>query len=107
MIFIWILFGWFLISGLIYFGLWYGFVNFLGPIKTGLINLVASTVLSPGAVVGHGILPFPGGLVVLFGEYTQLNNSNMVFNFVCWMITFLLFSVLNSLLKNKKTKKII
>jgi hypothetical protein len=93
---------WLAISAAIYTGLWSGFMYKSGNTGLWLWNLGASLILSPGAIVGHGILPFPGGLVMLLADYSLGNNSILIFNFALWMITFLLFFILSWAFKNDK-----
>ena len=97
--------GWLAISGAIYTGLWSAFLHRLGKIGICLINVGASVILSPGLIVGHGALPFPGGLVVLLGDYSPRNRSLLIFNFVSWMLTLLfLFNRSASLKHRDKTR---
>jgi len=57
------------------------------------VGVVFATVLSPGAAVGHGVAPFPGGLMclrVLFAEAPYWRGT--LLNLVLWALTAALFS---------------
>lgn len=90
---------WLLISAVIYMGLWSVFLSKLGNVELLLVTLGTSVILSPGVAVGHGAIPFPGGLAFLFGGYSAGDRSVLVFNFVLWMVTFLIFLVFSRFLK--------
>jgi len=61
------------------------------PVHMG-VGVVFATVLSPGAAVGHGVAPFPGGLMclrVLFAEAPYWRGT--LLNLVLWALTAAIF----------------
>ena len=97
--------GWLAILGVVYAGLWSATLHRFGTIYIFLINVGASILLSPGVVVGHGILPFPVGLAVLFGEQDPRDRSTLVFNFILWMCTLAFFIILSLWLRKRDSSK--
>ena len=92
---------WLAVSLVIYSGFLAGVLPRLNDIKLFLLTLVSSTFLSPGIAVGHGIIPFPGGLAFLFGEDSPGNKQDLIFNFAWWAITFISFSIRTSKMKKQ------
>ena len=92
---------WLAVSLIIYTGFLSEILQRMDNIKLFLLNLVVSTFLSPGIAVGHGLIPFPGGLAFLFGEDSPGNRSVLIFNFAWWALTFIAFSVRTSVLKKR------
>jgi hypothetical protein len=59
------------------------------------VGVVCAAVLSPGAAVGHGVVPFPGGLMclrMLFAEEPYWRGT--LFNAVFWALTAAIFIAL-------------
>ena len=94
---------WLAVSVIIYTGFLSGILPRLDNIKLFLLNLLSSTFLSPGIAVGHGLIPFPGGLAFLFDEDRPGDRSVLILNFAWWAITFIVFSIRTSILKNRNS----
>lgn len=93
---------WLSISLAVYTFLWTGFIHRFGILAISLFNLGLSVMLSPGLLIGgHGALPFPGGAAVLIGATGS--EAFPSFNFMLWMLTFLIFSVFSWTLKKSDT----
>ena len=72
------------------------------PVHIG-VGVVCSTVLSPGAAVGHGVVPFPGGLMclrMLFAEEPYWRGT--LFNMVFWVLTAAIFIALTLRLREQR-----
>ena len=96
---------WLPISAALYTLLWFAFLRRTGPIATGVFNLCASAILSPGMVGGHGALPFPGGLAFLFGSHGPGDSGALTLNFAMWMLTLLAFFMLDRVLKARRARR--
>jgi hypothetical protein len=71
------------------------------PVHIG-VGVVCSAVLSPGAAVGHGVVPFPGGLMclrMLFAEEPYWRGT--LFNVVFWALTAAIFIALTLRLRQR------
>jgi hypothetical protein len=61
------------------------------PVHLG-VGVVCAAVLSPGGAVGHGVAPFPGGLMcirMLFSETPYWRGT--LFNVFFWALTAVIF----------------
>jgi hypothetical protein len=68
-----------------------------------VVGLVFSAVLSPGGAVGHGVAPFPGGLMCLrmfFDEAAY--GRGTLFNLFFWALTAVLFIAVTLTLRQQK-----
>ncbi len=66
------------------------------------VGVVCAAVLSPGAAVGHGVVPFPGGLMclrMLFAEEPYWRGT--LFNVVFWALTAAIFIALTLRLRQQ------
>jgi len=94
---------WLAISGAIYTWLWFSWLRGMELLGLSVCNLLASGLLSPGVVTGHGVAPFPGGLALLLTGISY-DRSEEMFNLAMWALTFVVFFVLDWVLKNRKTR---
>jgi hypothetical protein len=97
--------GWVAISVAVHTGLWRMMSRRSGNIGMFVCDLVASAFLSPGVVVGHGVLPFPGGLAFLFGDNHPGDRSVLFLNFALWMVTWAVLSAHTAYLKKTLDKR--
>lgn len=57
------------------------------------VSVVCAAVLSPGVAVGHGVAPFPGGLMYLRMLFEAAPYWRGTFlNVLCWALTAAIFS---------------
>ena len=69
------------------------------------IVIAGSAILSPGALFGHGAVPFPAGLAVFWSLYEKkLGAENALMNGVSWSITIVVFAVVDILIHWRKKK---
>lgn len=91
---------WLIISTSIYAGLWFAFIRRFGSAGIFLFNLGLSIILSPGILaVGHGAIPFPGGVAFLLDGPNERMGPISVFNFAMGMLTFSIFLAYSWVLK--------
>ncbi|HBF51329.1 MAG TPA: hypothetical protein DDX04_14390 [Massilia sp.] len=93
---------WLAISGVMYAWLWHAWLRRMTLPWRTVLNLLASALLSPGVVTGHGVAPAPGGLATL--ATAGHDSSLRIFNFSMWLLTFLFFLVLDRRLQRKKIR---
>jgi len=80
---------------------------FLAHVQSVPVHIVAgvlfSAVLSPGGAVGHGVAPFPGGLMCirLLLTDTPYWRGNL-FNLVFWALTAAIFISVTLTLRQQK-----
>lgn len=68
-----------------------------------VVGVLFSAVLSPGGAVGHGVTPFPGGLMcirMLFNDEVYWRGT--LFNLFFWALTAALFISLTLILRQQK-----
>lgn len=94
---------WLAISGAIYAGLWHAWLGRVTLPGRYVLNLLASALLSPGVVTGHGIAPYPGGLASL-ATATGHDNTVRIFNFSMWVLSFILLLLLDRLLQRRAVR---
>jgi len=94
---------WLAISSAIYARLWHAWLRRMTLPGRIVLNLLASALLSPGVVTGHGVAPAPGGFAFL-ATASGHDNSLRIFNFSMWLLTFILFLVLDRRLERRKVR---
>jgi len=68
-----------------------------------VVGMLFSAVLSPGGAVGHGVAPFPGGLMILrmlFSDATHWRGN--LFNLFFWALTAAIFISMTLILREQK-----
>ena len=95
--------AWFAIAGVIYAWLWRAWLQEMALPGRSVLNLLASALLSPGVVTGHGVAPYPGGLATL-ATASGHDNSLRIFNASMWVLAFVLFLVLDRWLRRRKAQ---
>src|SRR4051812_13392412 len=68
-----------------------------------VVGVLFSAVLSPGGAVGHGVAPFPGGLMclrMLLHEATYWRGN--LFNLFFWALTAAIFISVTLILRQQK-----
>ena len=80
---------------------------FLAPVHSVpvhiLVGVVFAAVLSPGGAVGHGVAPFPGGLMcirTLFSDTPYWRGT--LFNLFFWALTAAIFISVTLTLRRRK-----
>jgi len=80
---------------------------FLAHVQSVPVHIVAgvlfSAVLSPGGAVGHGVAPFPGGLMcirMLLNDATYWRGN--LFNLFFWALTAAIFISVTLILRQQK-----
>ena len=68
-----------------------------------VVGVLCSAVLSPGGAVGHGVAPFPGGLMclrMLLNDATYWHGN--LFNLFFWALTAAIFISVTLILRQQK-----
>src|SRR4029078_11783906 len=80
---------------------------FLAHVQSVPVHIVAgvlfSAVLSPGGAVGHGVAPFPGGLMCIRLLLTDATHwRGALFNLFFWALTAAIFISVTLTLRRRK-----
>ena len=80
---------------------------FLAPVQSVpvhiVVGIVFAAVLSPGGAVGHGVAPFPGGLMCIRLLLTDMPYwRRTLFNLFFWALTAAIFIAVTLTLRQQK-----
>ena len=68
-----------------------------------VVGVLFSAVLSPGGAVGHGVAPFPGGLMCIRMLLTDATHwRGALFNLFFWALTAAIFILVSLTLRRRK-----
>src|SRR5262245_41678097 len=96
--------AWLILSTLLYaFTVRYFLSHLQSVFVHSVVGVLFSAVLSPGVAVGHGVTPYPGGLMcvrMLFMDATHWRGN--LFNLFFWVLTAAIFITMTLNLREQK-----